>query len=265
MFEFDKNDNHNEIIKNTLHDVNNWLHLHNLQVNLSKTKLIQFFPSQKKTKLSINVSINSTKLEEVNNFKLLGITLDSNVNWKEHIQMTKSKLSSFTYALFNLRRQTDKQTALSAYHAFAHSRLSYGIALWGGSTDAYHLFVMQKKCLRIIAGIQSTTSCRPFFGEYGILTLPCQYIMALATYVRNNKFKFKENKNPRFKHQLLQPAAKIKMLQNSPEFTAVKVYNKLPNDIKSLDTYNLFHKELKSLLLRKCYYSLSEFMSDKYS
>jgi hypothetical protein len=261
LFEMSKGENQNEIIKSTLCKINNWLNIHNLQINLKKTKLIQFYHTQNNP-LKLDIVANNIEVEEVAHFNLLGITLDNNINWRKHIEITKTKISSFLYALYNLRKTTDLKTTLSAYHAFAHSRLSYGIMLWGNSTNTHELFVMQKRCVRIMVHIQCPESCKPYFKSLGILPLPCQYILTLAIYAWKNKHLFKQPQSARNKHQLLLPPAKIKMLSNSPQYTAVKIYNKLPNSFKALDKYDIYHKKLKSFLLHKCYYCLDEFWAD---
>jgi hypothetical protein len=41
-------------------------------------------------------------------------------------------------------------------------------------------------------------------------------------------------------------------------------YNKLPNSIKQIENKNLFIRELKNLLINGCYYSIDDFMNDKF-
>lgn len=88
-------------LEKIINDVTSWLGDHNLLVNFSKTKVMQFKPVQKKP-LIIDCNINQNKkLECVDNFNLLGITIDTNVNWKSHVQKLSGKLSSSTYALYH--------------------------------------------------------------------------------------------------------------------------------------------------------------------
>jgi hypothetical protein len=154
----------NKSLSEVAKTVSNWLDDHNLEINLSKTKIIQFKPTQKKA-LEMNLEINNKKIEEVDNFKLLGINIDSGINWKHHVQTLKTKLSSFIYALSILKVNTCLKTALSAYYAFAHSRFQYGVILWGASTDAHQLFLLQKKCIRILTNTRIPNSSRPFFKK----------------------------------------------------------------------------------------------------
>ncbi|KAF9797426.1 hypothetical protein SFRURICE_005902 [Spodoptera frugiperda] len=85
-------------LKNILTQTITWMNAHNLEINFEKTKTITFHPHQKKP-LRLNFSFNNHTIEQVNEFTLLGITLDTNINWKSHVLKIKSKLSKFVYAL----------------------------------------------------------------------------------------------------------------------------------------------------------------------
>ncbi|KAF9806627.1 hypothetical protein SFRURICE_012164 [Spodoptera frugiperda] len=117
------------------------------------------------------------ELETVNEFTLLGLTIDTNINWKSHILKLKSKISKFSYALYEIKKTTDLKTALTMYYAYAHAWFTYGIILWGNSTDA-------QKLIRIITNIEQTDSCKPHFTRHKILTLVNIYILELCKLVR---------------------------------------------------------------------------------
>ncbi|RVE50524.1 hypothetical protein evm_004853 [Chilo suppressalis] len=150
-----KNLNHqlNEIFNK----INDWMCDHNLEINLSKTKLMSFYPYQK-APININFNFNGTTLEVVDEFCLLGITIDKHLNWKPHIQKVRSKIASFSYAFYEIKRTTNMKTALAMYYAYAYSWLNYGVILWGNSTDASIIFTQQKKLVRILVNIENTDS-----------------------------------------------------------------------------------------------------------
>jgi hypothetical protein len=180
----------------------------------------------------------------------------------------KSKLSKFSYALFELRHSTTKEAALSAYYAYAYSQLKYGIILWGNSTNINDLFVMQKKLIRIIAQIDNTKSCKPFFIKLNLLTLPSIYIYDICIYTFKNislftKVKDTHNVNTRHKSRLYLPQSRTKMLNTSPYYMAVKIFNKLPPYISKETNLKIFSNTLKSYLISKCFYSLNEYLTTK--
>ena len=165
--------------------ITDWLDAHNLLLNLNKTKIIQFKPYQKSA-LQITYDFNNIKLDIITSATLLGIDFDSQLNWKPHIQKIWKKMTSFIYALQHLKRVTDFKTALTAYYAYAHSRLSYGVILWGNSTEVEKVFILQKKCVRIMQNINQMESCRPYFTKHRILTLTSIYIFESSKFVRKH-------------------------------------------------------------------------------
>lgn len=252
------------LLNNTISTIVSWLEQHSLNINFNKTKMMQFKPYQKRP-LTLDYAFHKQKLQCVDSHLLLGIYLDTNLNWKEHVSMVSSKLSRFAYALYELKRTTDTKTALNAYYAYAHSRLLYGILLWGNSTDTDQLFRIQKKCIRTIANIKSTESCRSYFVKYKILTLTAIYILECCNFVKKhiNKFpNYSRPKNLRPRERLAMPTSKLQLFKSGPYAMCIKIFNKIPRDIKSEENPRKLKKKLRLLLITKCYYSLDEFLND---
>lgn len=267
LIKCDKSSDPNSLISNTLEIVAHWLEKHNLEINIKKTKIIQFRPYSKAPQ-DINIIFKNTSIETVNTFNLLGLHIDTNINWKTHIDQIKTKLSKFTYALFEINLSTNTETALTAYYAYAYSWLKYGIMLWGNSVNAHELFLMQKKCIRIIAQIDNTQSCKPYFKKFNLLTLTSIYIHDLCLFVYRNlnsftKFKDVHSINTRHKEKLCLPSSRIKMLSGSPYYMAIKIYNKLPQHIKNEQNLKTFNKQIKQYLIDKSFYTLYEYLNDK--
>lgn len=262
-------DNINAKLNSLLSTAVNWMDNHNLEINFTKTKLITFHPHQK-SPLKLNFVFNNAKLEQVSEFTLLGLSIDTHINWKSHIQKIRGKLSKFSYALREIKKTTNLQTALVTYYAYAQAWLSYGVMLWGNSTDSQTIFILQKKLIRIITNIEQTDSCKPHFRKHLILTLPCLYILELCKFVRKHpdfyttceetqtKYTFRHNKN-----KINIPQSRLKMHSTSPLVMSIKMYNKLPNDIREVTKTNIFINKLKQFLESKSYYSVKEFLDDK--
>jgi hypothetical protein len=49
--------------------------------------------------------------------------------------------------------------------------MRYGTVFWGNSTEAKKIFLLQKKIIRIMMGMERSESCTPVFKELKILTL----------------------------------------------------------------------------------------------
>lgn len=265
----DNNINLNQKLTSILDTTTHWMNEHNLEINFNKTKIITFHPRQK-IPITINFDYNGSKLEAVNKFTLLGLDIDSHVDWKSHIQKIRTKLSKFSYALREIKKATDLKTAIVTYYAYAFAWLKYGVILWGNSTDAPTLFTLQKKIIRILMNIKETDSCKPHFIDLRILTLPCLYILEICKFVRNYpQFYSKrgdiQNKiTLRHENRLNIPTSRLKMHSSGTHVMSIKIYNKLPEDIKNIDKNNIFTNKLKQLLITKSYYTIDEYLNDKF-
>lgn len=264
------NQNLNQTLTSILDTTTYWMSEHNLEINFNKTKIIPFHPRQK-TPININFEYKGSKLEIVNKFTLLGLDIDTHIDWKPHIQKIKTKLSKFTYALREIKKTTDLKTAIVTYYAYAFAWLKYGVILWGNSTDAPSLFTIQKKLIRILTNIEDTDSCKPHFKKLNILTLPCLYIFEICKFVRKHPQFYSKRADIQTKHKLRHgnrlnlPTSRLNMHSSSAFVTSIKIYNKLPEYIKNTESNNIFTNKLKRFLLDKSYYTIDEYFKDKYN
>jgi len=252
-------------INDSITTIIDWLNANNLKVNLSKTNFLQFC-THPKCKKELNVEHNNMKLNEVNEVKFLGFTLDRYLNWKAHITNVCNKINIFVYVLYKLRNTSTPETVLTAYHGYVSSVLNYGLILWGNSTDRQRAFLAQKKCIRAIAGIPPWVSCKPYFKTYKILTLPSMHIFETAKFVKQNPGMLKTAREvyPRNTRDptriVLNKTPKTTLYLKNYNVMCGRIFNKIPKEIRGLPT-NGFKKKLKSWLLEKCFYSLSELIN----
>jgi hypothetical protein len=243
-----------------------WLESNNLKVNLNKTNYIKFKTTHNADK-KIDISCNNNIIGQVNFTKFLGITLDNQLDWKTHIDTLVSKLDRFIFALNRIRQIASKEAALTAYHGYVSSILRYGLILWGNSVDAPRAFKIQKKCVRSICGAHFLDSCRPLFKALNILPLPSLYIYEMAIFVKKYNHLFQKNKDlinyrGRKGEDLQVPRQRLTLYSKSTFCMAIRLYNKLPDVIKTL-TFLKFRKELFLFLMTKMYYSINYFLNDK--
>ena len=71
----------------------NWLNNNKISLNVSKTKLILFEPKMKKLNFDLKLKLNDKKLYPTKSVKYLGIKIDKNLNWIDHINHFAIKLN----------------------------------------------------------------------------------------------------------------------------------------------------------------------------
>lgn len=218
--------------------------------------------------LQLKIKYNNTIIDEVKTFKFLGIIIDQNLNWKRHIDDVCKKINRFVFALKRLRQTVSEEAALTAYHGFVKSVLSYGLLIWGNSVEINRAFILQKRCVRAICNSWYLDSCKPLFKKLKILPLPCLYIRDLCLFVKLHPTYFQKlsetssrQVRSMYINKLHKPPGHTYMYKNNVYNMCIVIYNKLPDEMKSLDN-NKFKKTLTNWLLDKCFYSVRDFFDN---
>ena len=120
-------------INNELKKVTDWLAVNKLSLNASKTKMMIFHHEKKKLKPTDipTLEINSQPIEIVDQFKFLGLIIDSHLNWKPHINYIGNKLSRVAGILTRLKHYLPTVTLKIIYDALLLSHINYCITAWG--------------------------------------------------------------------------------------------------------------------------------------
>jgi hypothetical protein len=154
------------------------------------------------------------------------------------------------------------------YYAHFHSIIRYGIIFWGNSSYALNVFYLQKRMIRIIAGIENSTSFKQSFIALKILTLSSLYIYSLLCFVVDNmdQYYFVSDIHNRNTRQILdlnlyQPQTHLSLYQKGLYYMGVKLFNYLPLNLKKLyKDVKRFKLELKEFLSHHSFYTLDEYI-----
>jgi len=76
------------------------------------------------------------------------------------------------------------------YFAYIHLVIKHVIIFWGNPTNAYKVFKLQKRIIRIMSGTEARRSCWGLFEKLDILPVSCQYILSLMLFVIDNQNNF---------------------------------------------------------------------------
>ena len=117
--------------------------------------------------------IDSNDIQPVEHTKFLGLIVDKHVTWNDHIVKLKSKMSSGLFVLRTMSKYSTTEVLKMIYFAHIHSHLSYGIVLYGATSNnnLESLLILQKKSLRIILNLNDSASVKEYFPRFGILTV----------------------------------------------------------------------------------------------
>jgi hypothetical protein len=252
-------------LSHDLHAISNWCEANGLSLNLTKTQRLSF---HSKYNFNSKSSSDVNAAEKIPNVaRFLGITIDESLTWENHISELIKKLNKGYFVMVTLSRSLNKEALLMVYYAYIYSHISYGVVFWGVSRNSYKIFVMQKRIIRIIEKLKYRQSCRNSFRQLNILTFPCIYIYYTIQLVKTQQSHFTSlssthKYNTRNDQTLLYPNHRTTSYEKTFYYNAVKLYNRLPEYIKSCNDVKHFKKLSRKFLNDKCYYSIDDFLND---
>ena len=115
-----------------------------LALSILKTNFVLFHSKRLKPYKSLNLKIDGVNIQEVSTVKYLGVTFDSNLTWKSHINELCLKLSKLRYYI-------NVDILIMLYYSLIYPFLTYGIHVCG-LTYPTHLkpVTQQKRVVRIM-------------------------------------------------------------------------------------------------------------------
>ena len=111
--------------------ISEWLKSNRLSLNVDKTKLLIFHLKNNKMQFNdISIKIQNVKI------KYLGVLIDENLSWDQHVKDLSNKLSRANGIISELRHYAPKSAVLSVYHAIFYSHMIYGSSVWSLTTKS---------------------------------------------------------------------------------------------------------------------------------
>ena len=114
---------------------------------------LSFFAQKQKKELDeITINLSKSKLSLVPNVNYLGVVLDQFFFWDAHVNNLCKKLAPANGVLSKLRHYNPQKTCISVYFSLFYLFILCGSLTWQftSKTNLNRIFILQKKCLRII-------------------------------------------------------------------------------------------------------------------
>lgn len=140
-----------------------------LKVNVTKTKFILFKQKNKSVQIP-RIQINRINIEQVVNIRYLGLILDENLNWKEHLHHVITKLSPMISAVYRARQFLTKGSKFNVYNAYFLSNFRYLIPVWGtcGIVAFQNMQILQNKVLKVLFNYDRLTHTEALYRELSV-------------------------------------------------------------------------------------------------
>ena len=256
-------------INHELKQINDWLKINKLSLNVGKTKFMVFHKANKKLP-DIKLYLDGIELERVQNFNFLGVILNENLSWKPHTDKIANCISKTIGILNALKHFIPEGPKVILYNSLILSHLNYGILAWG--YDHVRLTKLQKKSVRIITLSKYNAHTEPLFKRLKLLKLEdllkLNELKFFYKYTNkmlpeyfssaNNDFNFitnssVHNHNTRQRNMLHIARTKHKYAEKCIRHSVPITVNNTPNNIKDkIYTHSLqgFSKYIKNMYIQ---------------
>ena len=152
------------IINEELCKIKEWLNINKLLLNKSKTKYMVFhMPNKRMQALTLKID------ERVDELNCLGMTLDTNLNWRKHTEKISNKCSKTIGVLNRLKYVLPLDIKVLLYKTLILSHINYCIMIWGYQRN--RITSIQKKVMRIITLNRYNSHTEPLFKNLKLLKI----------------------------------------------------------------------------------------------
>ena len=156
-------------------------------MNVKKTELVIFKHQRKKLDDPIKIKLNRKTLYPSKSVKYLGIKIDENLKWKQHIHDIAIKLNRANALLFAIRNYANKHILRTIYFAIFDSHINYANLIWGQNLHPVNrIVILQKKASRIMNFQSRDSHSSPLFKSNHILKLQDKIIIENILFINKS-------------------------------------------------------------------------------
>ena len=263
------NDNIDTLINfsnTTLHRMSLWFQTNKLSLNINKTKYILFHKPRKKIiNRNIEIKINNTIIEQVEEIKFLGAHIDSTLSWKPHLTKKANQILKVNAILSRLKYTVPLHILKTIYDSLIYPHISYSITAWGNinNKEMKRLEILQKRAIRNISKVKYNSHTNKLFKNLNILKLRDMFNISCIKFY----LKIKSNLAPPYFQQLLPqnnhlhpyPTRNSQNLHIFNRSTELKhqlvnvkiplIWNALPFHLKSIPDQKIAIHRIKTFLI----------------
>ncbi len=244
-------------IENDMREAINWYKRNEMVANPETFQLI-FFGLKEENELCIDIQGNIIKMSDT--VKLLGVTIDSKLNFNGHINTICQKAKNKVRAFSRVARNLDSQKASLLYNSFIMTNFNYCPLIWmfSGKAANHEVNRVHKRALRVLLN-DFDSSFEELLSRNEETTIHVRNLQKLMLEV----YKCTTSGNPSFlweffnkktlpytlrTNNLLQlPKTRTnKYGNNSLSFRGSMVWNRLSDQYKAAKSNNEFKIKIKS-------------------
>ena len=260
-------DNLDALVQNVndrLSSILDWCRYNKLSINPSKSEYMIITNLPIPTEPSIY--IGPDRISRSSCVKYLGMHIDSNLKFTDHVFHLTKKLSRLAGISYKLGKYLNLRAAKNYYYSCVYSVLTYCLSVWGGivscTQGANCLTSFQRRIVtQLFSKYYTDTSC--IFKSTNLLKLVDIHKLYASIYMfkvikLNSCEAIGNNLDLRRPHhqyltrnrdRLLTPFPRVNAIKFNFQYQFTNVWNEVPDEIKNVRTLRLFKKKLTCHLL----------------
>lgn len=208
--------------------------------------------------------MDGNEVQEVSSISYLGVELQGNLSWSQHIRNLKTKTAQAVGLIYKFKNKFDGDTKLLLYNALIQSHLNYLAISYGykKSKELKTLQRMQNKALKVVSNLPITYSTVSLYSDIFKNVLPVHgiYKLQLLIYVfkclhniGHHTIRFSRNQssfNTRNNMNLSVARCRLETTKQRIEYMGSREFNNLPQNLKNTNRISIFKKDVKEYLLQ---------------
>ena len=173
------------IINKELDHLAMWFKANKLSLNIDKTSYILFRNRGKKVKNNLNINIDGVNINQVTSAKFLGLYIDEQLTWTNHIRHISSKISKNIGIIRKLSYIVSQHVLTTLYHTLIKPYLTYCNIVWASNylSRLKPLEILQKRIIRIVCSTDRLASTSVLFKQLNLLKLRDINIVQIAQFM----------------------------------------------------------------------------------
>ena len=254
------------VINSELKNLKYWLEANKLSLNIAKTEFMIIGSRQRMhahSNENINIDLDGNVIKQVDKAKSLGLIIDKNLSWSNHIDMKCKKISSAIGALKRIRHFISMQTAIEIYNAIIQPHFDYCSPVWDefNATLREKMQKLQNRAARVITKSSYDASSSILLEKlhWDNLSLRRKKHKSILMYKTINKltpeylqnlFSFRSTnynlRNAEMKLNL--PKPRTEYLKRSFCYSGARLWNTLPHSARTANSLRHFKNEINRFL-----------------
>ena len=252
-----------------------WYEGNKLSVNINKSNVMLIGSSRQINDLSavnLSISLGEYQLNQIQSTKYLGVTIDNNLTWNEHVGNLSSKISRQLITLRRASKVAPKSLLEKMYKSNIMPTMEYACSVWGCWSVSQENMIhrLQKRAARIITNnydfintrgdsLMTTLKLQPFSErvKYFTRTLMYKAIHGTAPFWLNNNILMaceshnRDTRNSRSMNVCI-PNMNREFFKHSFQYRGAIYWNQLPEVIKEATSINAFKRLYKTQVGISC-------------